>query len=64
MAMSLNDNPDSVYYSDDKNSYATIKRRMVYTVESYTNNEIVNRVTYYTQDLAENSAEDFVLERK
>jgi len=62
--MSLNDNPDSVYYSDDKNSYATIKRRMVYTVESYTNNEIVNRVTYYTQDLAENSAEDFVLERK
>ncbi len=64
MAMSLNDNPDSVYYSDDKNSYATIKRRVVYTVESYTNNEIVNRVTYYTQDLAENSAEDFVLERK
>ena len=64
MAMSLNDNPDSVYYSDDKNSYATIKRRIVYTVESYTNNEIVNRVTYYTQDLAENSAEDFVLERK
>ena len=64
MAMSLNDNPDSVYYSDDKNSYATVKRRMVYTVESYTNNEIVNRVTYYTQDLAENSAEDFVLERK
>ena len=62
--MSLNDNPDSVYYSDDKNSYATIKSRMVYTVESYTNNEIVNRVTYYTQDLAENSAEDFVLERK
>jgi len=62
--MSLNDNPDSVYYSDDKNSYATIKRRIVYTVESYTNNEIVNRVTYYTQDLAENSAEDFVLERK
>ncbi len=62
--MSLNDNPDSVYYSDDKNSYATIKRRVVYTVESYTNNEIVNRVTYYTQDLAENSAEDFVLERK
>ena len=62
--MSLNDNPDSVYYSDDKNSYATVKRRMVYTVESYTNNEIVNRVTYYTQDLAENSAEDFVLERK
>ncbi len=64
MAMSLNDNPDSVYYSDDKNSYATVKRRVVYTVESYTNNEIVNRVTYYTQDLAENSAEDFVLERK
>ena len=62
--MSLNDNPDSVYYSDDKNSYATVKRRVVYTVESYTNNEIVNRVTYYTQDLAENSAEDFVLERK
>ena len=62
--MSLNDNPDSVYYSDDKNSYATIKRRIVYTVESYTNNKIVNRVTYYTQDLAENSAEDFVLERK
>ena len=62
--MSLNDNPDSVYYSDDKNSYATVKRRIVYTVESYTNNEIVNRVTYYTQDLAENSAEDFVLERK
>jgi hypothetical protein len=62
--MSLNDNPDSIYYSDDKSSYATIKRRVVYTVESYTNDEIVNRVTYYTQDLAENSAEDFVLERK
>ena len=62
--MSLNDNPDSVYYSDDKNSYATIKRRTVYTVESYTDNKIVNRITYYTQDLAENSAEDFVLERK
>ena len=64
MAMSLNDNPDSVYYSDDKNSYATIKRRTVYTVESYTDNKIVNRITYYTRDLAENSAEDFVLERK
>ena len=27
--MSLNDNPDSVYYSDDKNSYATIKRQRI-----------------------------------
>jgi hypothetical protein len=62
--MSLNDNPDSIYYSDDKNSYATIKRQTVYSVECYTDNSIVNRVTYYTQDLAENMAEDFVLERK
>jgi hypothetical protein len=62
--MSLNDNPDSVYYSDDKNSYATIKRSIVYTVKCYDNNEILNQTTYYTQDLAENSAEDFVLERK
>ena len=64
MAMSLNDNPDSVYYSDDKNSYATVKRRMVYTVECYTDNEIVNRVTYYEQQLAENSAEDYVLKER
>lgn len=55
--------PDSTYYSDNKNSYATVTRSIVYTVKCYTDNEILNQTTYYTQDLAESSAEDFVLER-
>jgi len=55
---------DSVYYSDDGTRYATVTSYRVYSVESFENNEIVNKVTYYTQQLAENKAEDFVLERK
>jgi len=59
--MSSSKEPDSVYYSDDKTRYATVTWQKVYAVESFINNEIVNRVTYYTQELAESSAEDFVL---
>ena len=61
--MSSNKEPNSVYYSDDKTRYSTVTRSVVYTVECYENEEIVNRITYYQQQLAENSAEDFVLER-
>jgi hypothetical protein len=56
--------PDSVYYSDDKTRYSTVTRSVVYTVECYENKEIVNRVTYYQQQLAENKAEDFVLKER
>lgn len=56
--------PDSVFYSDDKTRRSTVTRSTVYTVECYENEEIVNRITYYQQQLAENKAEDFVLERK
>lgn len=55
--------PDSIFYSDDKTKYSTVKRSVVYTVECYENEEIVNRVNYYQQQLAEDKAEDFVLER-
>jgi len=55
---------DSVYYSDDGTRYATVTSYRVYSVESFENNEIVNKVTYYTRQLAEDKAEDFVLERK
>jgi len=55
--------PDSVYYSDDKTRYSTVTRSVVYTVECYENEKIVNRVNYYQQQLAENKAEDFTLER-
>jgi hypothetical protein len=55
---------DSTYYSDDKLKYAIVTRSVVYTVQCYANEEIVNQTTYYKQDLAESSAEDFVLERK
>jgi hypothetical protein len=55
--------PDSVYYSDDNTRYSTVTRSVVYTVECYENEKIVNRVTYYQQQLAENKAEDFTLER-
>ena len=51
---------DSTYYSDDKLRYAIVTRSVVYTVQCYDNKEIVNQTTYYTQDLAENSAEDYV----
>ena len=54
---------DSVYYSEEKTRYSTVTRSVEYTVECYENEEIVNRITYYQQQLAENSAEDFVLER-
>ena len=62
--MSLNDNPDSEYYSDDRTRRATVKRSVVYTVEAFYNDEIVNRVTYYEQQLAEDSAEDYVLKER
>ena len=55
---------DSTYYSDKENKYATVTRSMVYTVKYYNKDELLNQTTYYTQDLAENSAEDYVLERK
>jgi len=55
--------PDSVYYSDDKTRYSTVTRSVVYTVECYENEKIVNRVNYYQRQLAENKAEDFTLER-
>jgi hypothetical protein len=54
---------DSVYYSDDKIKEATVTRSVVYTVKYYNKDELLNQTTYYTQDLAENSAEDYVLER-
>ena len=62
--MSSSKDPDSVYYSKDNTKYATVTSQRVYAVESFKNNEIVNRVTYYTQDLAESSAEDFVLKER
>jgi hypothetical protein len=56
--------PDSVYYSDAnrKGTYkhATVTRSVVYTVKYYNEDELLNQTTYYTQDLAENSAEDYV----
>ena len=55
--------PDSVYYSDDNTRYSTVTRSVVYTVECYENEKIVNRVNYYQRQLAENKAEDFTLER-
>ena len=51
--MSSSKEPDSVYYSKDNTKYATVTSQRVYAVESFINNEIVNRVTYYTQELAE-----------
>jgi len=54
---------DSTYYSDDKIKEATVTRSVVYTVKYYNKDELLNQTTYYTQDLAENSAEDYVLER-
>ena len=63
--MSLNKEPDSTYYSDDNSKYATVTSYRVYTVECFNNTDgIVNRVTYYDQQLAENSAEDYVLEER
>ncbi len=56
--------PDSVFYSDDKTKRSTVTRSVVYTVECYENEEIVNRITYYEQQLAENSAEDYVLKER
>ena len=56
--------PDSVFYSDDKTKHSTVTRSVVYTVECYENEEIVNRITYYEQQLAENSAEDYVLKER
>jgi hypothetical protein len=55
---------DSSYRSDDKIKEATVTRSVVYTVKYYNKDELLNQTTYYTQDLAENSAEDYVLERK
>jgi hypothetical protein len=56
--------PDSIFYSNDKTKRSTVTRSIVYTVECYEDEKIVNRVNYYQQQLAENKAEDFVLERK
>jgi len=56
--------PDSVYYSDDKTRYSTVTRSVVYSVECFENERIVKKLNYYQQQLAEDNAEDFVLERK
>jgi len=56
--------PDSVYLSQVNGKRSTIHRKQMYLVTHYNNDKITNQIEYYNQDHAENSAEDYTIEKE
>lgn len=56
--------PDSVYLSQRSGKRSTVHHTKMYLVTHYNNDKLTNQIEYYNQDHAENSAEDYTIEKE